>query len=395
MQRRSLLLGIFFYLCILWFAATANCETIARCGDGWLEQIDGYPVLHLKGTPFAMGYQHGALLKQSVRENLKNVLESKRLATIDIGMFKLQPRWIIDSIVLAQASHVPSWYTEELAGVAAGAGLDARDVAAANFLPELFHCSGFAVMNSASADGTLYHGRILDYACDWHLQDHAVLIVAQPDGGIPFVNVTFAGFIGSVTGMNAQHVSIGEMGGKGLGHWDGTPMAVLVRETLQQGGDLDTAVDVFRQATRTCQYFYVIADGKTNRAVGLEASWDNFQTIEPGQSHPLLSKPVKDCVLLSAGSRYDELARRAKADYGAIDAAAARELMHTPVAGRANLHSVLFEPASTKFWVANASADGKPAAEQPYHAFQLSELLARKPDATAPKLRMMSNVGQD
>lgn len=25
-------------------------KTIARCGQGWLETIDGYPVLHLKGT---------------------------------------------------------------------------------------------------------------------------------------------------------------------------------------------------------------------------------------------------------------------------------------------------------------------------------------------------------
>ena len=63
MQKRFLSLSVFFYFCILSFAATANCETIARCGEGWLEQIDGYPVLHLKGTPYEMGYQHGALLE--------------------------------------------------------------------------------------------------------------------------------------------------------------------------------------------------------------------------------------------------------------------------------------------------------------------------------------------
>ena len=44
-----------------------------------------------------------------------------------------------------------------------------------------------------------------------------MLTVAEPEGKIPFVNVTYAGFIGSVTGMNAQQVSIGEMGGRGLG----------------------------------------------------------------------------------------------------------------------------------------------------------------------------------
>src|SRR5262249_19216289 len=158
---------------------------------------------------------------------------------------------------------------------------------------ELFHCSGFAVMNSATTDGTLYHGRILDYSCDWRLQDHAVLIIAQPQGGIPFANVTFAGFIGSVTGMNADHVSIGELVRGGLGHWAGTPMAVLVRQVLQQAKDLDEAVAIFRDAKRTCEYYYVIADGKSNRALGVSATWSKLETIDPGQSHPLLPKPVK------------------------------------------------------------------------------------------------------
>lgn len=376
-------LKLSIYVALLCLSSTTFGETIARCGQGWLETIDGYPVLHLKGTPYEMGYQHGALLKESTRENLHNVLESKRVSAIEVSGVTVNPRWVIDTLAVVQSPFVPPWYQEELKGVAAGADLKLADVAAANFLPELFHCSGFAVMNSATTDGTLYHGRILDYSCDWHLQDHAVLIVAEPDGGIPFANVTFAGFIGSVTGMNAQHVSIGEMGGGGLGHWAGTPMAVLVRQVLQQAKDLDQAVAIFKGAQRTCEYYYVIADGKTNRALGVSATWDKLETIEPGQSHPLLPKPVKDCVLLSAGSRYDELAHRAADGAGKFDADSVRKLLERPIAGRSNLHNALFEPASTKLWIANAASDGKPAADQPYHAFQLSELLNRHPDANS------------
>jgi hypothetical protein len=50
---------------------------------------------------------------------------------------------------------------------------------------------------------------------------------------------------------------------------------------------------------------------------------------------------------------------------------------------KSNLHNVLFEPRSTRMWVANASPSGEPAANQKYHAFQLSELLARKPSEPA------------
>jgi hypothetical protein len=260
------------------------------------------------------------------------------------------------------------------------------DIVVANFIPEMFHCSGFALSKSATKGGTLYHGRVLDYGVDWRLQDHAVVTVAEPEGRIPFVNVTYAGFVGSVTGMNARSISLGEMGGRGLGHWAGVPMAFLMRMALEEAESLEEAVAVFRDNPRTCEYYYVAADGETGEAVGMEASWNKFGTVAMGEAHPLLPHPVEDAVLLSAGDRYEELARRAKAGHGSIDAAAALALMDRPVAMNSNLHNVLFEPASTRFWVANASADGRPAATQPYHAFRLTELLGRAPESSAEEL---------
>lgn len=384
----SLFIALAIVTLIFASAPLARAATIARCGQGWLEEIDGYPVLHLKGTPYEMGFEHGALLKESVRENMHNIVAVLAGQSVSLGPLTLEPRPVVDSLVKFQRKYIPPRYYEEMKGLAAGADLPLADIQACNFLPELFHCSGFAVMNSATRDGTLYHGRVLDYKCDWHLQEHAVLIIAEPDGGIPFVNVSWAGFIGSVTGMNARHVSIGEMGGSGQGHWQSEPMSFLVRDVLERARDLDAAVAIFRDNPRTCQYFYVIADGNTNRAVGVQATWDMLKTVKPGEADPLLPKPVKDCVLLSAGKRYDELVRRAEAAHGKLDADGARHLMDEGVAMKSNLHDVLFAPASTKLWVANASPEGKPAADQPYNAFQLSELLKRRPDTSAKQITL-------
>ncbi|MBI5760445.1 MAG: peptidase C45 [Planctomycetales bacterium] len=392
MLSRLVRVSTLTFLVALWINNSCSAQTVARCGQGWLEQIDGYLVLHVKGTPYEMGYQQGALLKDRVHKNMDNILVQKCEQKFQVGFLKLKPRDAIDAITTIQRPFVPAKYFSEMEGVAAGAELKTKDVVAANFIPELFHCSGFAVMNSATKDGTLYHGRVLDYAIDWGLQDHAVLVVAEPDGAIPFVNVTYPGFIGSVTGMNAEHVSIGEMGGGGLGHWAGVPMSFLVREVLERGKDLETAIAIFRDNPRTCQYFYVVADAKTNRAVGMEASWDNFFTVGPGEAHVLLPTPVKDSVLLSAGGRYKELVRRAQAGYGSLDADAARHLMDCGVAMKSNLHNVLFEPKSTKLWIANATTDKKPAADQKYHEFQLSELLKRRPDMSAPVLKLVAKT---
>jgi len=365
-------------------------KTIARCGAGWLEEINGYPVLHLKGTPFEMGFQHGALLKEQVQTNMNRILNVEGgQELVKFGPISLKPRDAIKSIIAIQSRFIPKKYFEEIAGLAAGSGLDPEEAKMANFIPELFHCSGFAIMNKATKDGTLYHGRVLDYAIDWGLQEHAVIIVAEPAGGIPFVNVSYAGFVGSVTGMNAEHVAIGEMGGSGLGHWQGVPMAFLVREGLEKGHTLADVLSVFRDNPRTCEYYYVVSDAKTNEAVGMEASWDVMQVIKSGEGHELLPKPVKDCSLLSAGGRYDELVARVQAGHGQFTAETAIALMDRPVAMKSNLHNVLFEPKSTRFWVANAGADKTPAAERPYYQFQLSELLTRQPQSGSKEIPMV------
>ncbi len=380
---------LLFLALICLSARPAAAQTIARCGDGWLEKVDGYLVLHLKGTHYEMGYQQGVLLKEHIRKNMYNLLNEKGDTTlVDFGLVKLKPRQAIETVIQIQKPYTPQKYVDEMQGLAAGAEIAYEDVRATNFIPEMFHCSGFSLANTATKDGTLYHGRVLDYACDWGLQDHAVLVVAEPKGGIPFVNVTYAGFIGSVTGMNMKSVSIGEMGGRGLGHWAGVPMAFLVREVLETAKDLDEAIAIFKDNYRTCEYYYVIADGKTNRSVGMATSWEKMQVIQPGEFHPLLPNPVKDAALLSAGDRYQELSKRVKNGYGNFTAESAIELMSRPVAMKSNLHNVLFEPKSTKLWVANASADGQPAANQKYFSFQLSELLKRKPDANSPQYPM-------
>jgi hypothetical protein len=365
----------------------ADSRTIARCGAGWLEEINGYPVLHLKGSPYELGYQHGVLMKERVRSNLGNILALGEEETlVEVGPVKMKPADAIRTIVKIQEPFVPQKYFQEMRGLAEGAGLELDDVQMANFLPELFHCSGFAIANSATADGTLYHGRVLDYAIDWGLQDHAVIIVVEPDEGIPFVNVSYAGFIGSVTGMNAEHISVGEMGGGGVGLWQGMPMALLVREVLTRATSLEEAIAIYRDTPRTCQYFYVVADGETNESVGMEASWQTFTIVRPGESHELLPQAVKDCALLSADDRYAELVRRVRAGHGTFTARTALRLMDRPVAMKSNLHNVLFEPASTRFWVANASTDKKPAAEQPYHAFRLSDLLTRTAEPSSREI---------
>ena len=352
--------------------ATGERRVVAREGNGRLEMVDGTRVLVLKGTPEEMGHQHGVLMKKDIHQLVDHILFG-----VGVGTSFEEGKWVFGEIEAAQQRLNPFMderYFREMDAMASAAGMPREEVRLANFFPEMFHCSGFAVYGKATTDGRLYHGRILDYMRGMGLEQSAVVMVFQPDRGNAWVNIGYAGFVGSVTAMNEKHLAIGEMGGKGQGHWDGKPMAELVREVMEKANTLDEAVEIKRKGPRTCSYYYVISDAKSNRAVGIAATADKFETISPGQSHPLLPHAVPDAVLMSAGDRYEELARRVQANCGKFDAESARDLMKRPVCMMSNIQCALFVPDTLDFWVANADSHNV-AANTRYTHYNLAEIL--------------------
>jgi len=347
-------------------------SVLAHSGAGRLEDHDGTKVLFLKGTPEEMGTQHGELLKEEIRAVTDRILYG-----IGVGSSFAKGRWFFGEIQEAVSHlhpHTDPRYLREMDSLALAAGLEQEESRLSNFFPELFHCSGFALHGSATVDGTMYHGRVLDYMRGVGLEQNAVVMIYEPDEGNAWANVGYAGFIGTVTAMNERHIAIGEMGGRGEGNWDGKAMVQLMREVMEKADTLEEAVAIMDRGPRTCEYYYVISDAKSGKSVGIAATPEKFETILPGAMHPQLPSPVKDTVLMSAGDRYTELSRRFKAGFGTFDAESARELMTHPVCMKSNIQSVLFEPGSLDFWFANADSKNV-ASHTRYGKYNLGELL--------------------
>ncbi len=361
---------------------TKPTERAKKVEHGELRWVDGQRVVLLSGTPEEIGEAHGKLLKQEAGRCIDSVMYAFGTAqTIATG------RWFRDDLDAAYAKlakHIPERHKVETRAMAVSLGLEPDLVEALNVFPEMFHCSGFALFGKATKDGKLYHGRVLDYMTEIGLQDAATTFIVASNGMIPFANVGYAGFIGSVSGMNAEKISLGEMGGRGEGQWDGVPMATLMRRGLEECSSLAQVKDLWTNNPRTCEYYYVFADGEDRSAVGVAATPDKLQFVAPGESHELLGDGIEDAVVLSAGSRLDELRKRVKTGYGKFDTDSAQALMCRPVAMQSNLHNVLFVPEDGVLYVANA--DHKhPAAERPYVKLDLLDLVKQMPTpVTAP-----------
>ena len=340
---------------------------------GELRLKDGQLLVLLSGTPTEIGTAHGRLLAPLVERTVDSTLYLVGLVeSIEKGVWfqkDLEEAWTRVS------PFIPPSQLEEMAALASACpGLSWREMRLANIFPEYFHCSGFALFGRATRGGELYHGRVLDYMTEIGLQHAAVTFVVRPARGHGFLNVGYAGFIGSVSGMNECRVSLGEMGGGGRYQWDGMPMAAMMRHALETCGTLDEVKRFWSSSPRTCEYYYVFADGKIPSAVAVQATPGEIVFLAPGESHPRLGDGIADAVVLSAGRRLAHLRQRVLDGHGTFDASGAIRLMDRPVAMRSNLHNALFMPQSLQVWIAHAD-EGKPAAERPYVRYDLEPLL--------------------
>ena len=122
------------------------------------------------------------------------------------------------------------------------------------------------------------------------LQNHAILIVRQPssqDDAVAIASAvpSWAGFLGSVTGMNMRGISVGEMGSSSSDEtYAGLPMIFLVREVLRRSKTLDEAVAIFRVGPRTCGYNYLVGSGRERKAVAIEVTRNHFFVATMGDA---------------------------------------------------------------------------------------------------------------
>ena len=356
--------------------APAQDDFIKHGFYGSYRMKDGQRIVKLKGTPYQIGWQHGNFLAQEARR----VVDST-LYLVGMAYSIKKSEWFFDRIREAQRrldKFTPPEYLTEMQGLANGANIPFEYVHMTNYFPALFHCSGFTIKDDATVDGKLFHGRILDYISGVGLQYNAAVFAVQKKDKIPFINVSYGGFIGSVTGMNAKQISLGEMGGAGEGNWDGISMPLLMRMALENAQTLSQTKAIFKDNPRTCEYYYVFADGKTKDSTAVYATPEEINFVAPGEVHPRLRHSVPQCLLVSGGKRYEALVAKTKNGLGKFDEQGAIELMGAGVAGtNSNLHSVLFIPEELRFWVSNAGKNGA-AYAQPFYHYDLKLIMNDK-----------------
>lgn len=279
-------------------------------------QLDGVLLLELAGSPYARGWQHGTALGEQVRH-----LRSRLITDIVFGKGPAMGAGfltILYGILARMHPNIPRELREEMRGLAAGARVPYRDILLLNCFDDVLHsliqlnpmlapllhhrfvkpvlgwlgapptpipaampgfaCSSFVLTGEASAIGTPIHGRNLDYMVHdefidpdaivpRELRQNVVVFVVRPERGRAFASVAWPGFVGVVTALNADGLSLACLTSTVSRETaNGTPLLMLYRLAAQHAGSLDEVEWLLRGARRTIGNNLTAASAAANDA---------------------------------------------------------------------------------------------------------------------------------
>ncbi len=328
----------------------ANVTTV-RQGDAEI------PLVVVRGTPYEMGRQLGAALRQQITTFIPPALQGI-CGQLGVTEEQLQEVWS------RTAAYADDRLEQELAGVADAAGLPLKTLQAMHAVPLLmpYSCSSIAAWGDATVDGHLYQTRNLDWNLEIGAHNFAAIVIYVPDAGSPHVVPTFAGFCGAHTGMNFHGIALSEMGDasrKESPYFVHAPhFTAFFRTMLYDAKSLTETLEIFGRQPMTKRYHFVFGDGQTDRrAVKVRA-----HAPEPADRRVLIWKDndatdefapnVLSCVV------YNDEGRGAfptlKSGHGKLNGEALVKLANQiPIRG-GNVVNVVYDATALKMWVTYA-----------------------------------------
>jgi hypothetical protein len=126
----------------------------------------------------------------------------------------------------------------------------------------LIGCTTFAFRGT---EGHEIVGRAFDFEAGEVFDRDKVVYLVREEGAVPFASVAWPGFIGVVTGMNAEGVVLVVHGARGgEASPEGMPVAFSLRETLAHAHTADEAVALLRAQRVMVSHIVFVADGDGN-----------------------------------------------------------------------------------------------------------------------------------
>jgi hypothetical protein len=246
------------------------------------------PILHLNGTPYENGFQHGKIMKDKII-NL-------------VGLWKkdIENNYQIDAdkfikIFLDSTNYIPAiekWtpdLLEEMKGISAGSGLDFNTIFAFQLIDEIWtnasliniqhHCTSVGINNFKKDGSSNYIAQNIDITQFYHGTE-ILLDIKNKNADSDKLVVTFPGYIG-INGLN-MYIGITENSLSDLkGSKNGLPVCCIARGVLEKHS-FGEAVNFIKNIKHASGQNYII--GSRFDIISLECAVDLVTEYWPDSS---------------------------------------------------------------------------------------------------------------
>lgn len=131
----------------------------------------------------------------------------------------------------------------------------------------LVGCTSFGIWGNRVDDSSMIIGRNLDFSLGDKFAEDKIVLFMKPDSGYRFAMVTWAGFMGCVSGMNEHGLTVTINAAKSdVPTKAATPIALVARQILQYARNINEAFSIAQQhQTFVCETFMIgsAADNET------------------------------------------------------------------------------------------------------------------------------------
>jgi hypothetical protein len=135
-------------------------------------------------------------------------------------------------------------------------------------------CSMFGVWGQRTQGSNVYSGRNLDWYPEMGIAKHKLVTVFHSPpaaGGIPHATVGWAGFLGAITGMSAEGVTVHEANLESDDiTFRGFPWVLRLRYVMARAKGLDEALNLWNSTNNTIGFNHGIASRSDGSAVVME-----------------------------------------------------------------------------------------------------------------------------
>ncbi|WP_232764145.1 C45 family autoproteolytic acyltransferase/hydolase [Salegentibacter salinarum] len=201
--------------------------------------------------------------------------------------------------------HVPEEYKQEIYGTSLFGLEEYNDFAPAYIRMLYFHgahdighalqdlmlvgCTSFAAWDSKTEDGQLLLGRNFDFYAGDEFAEEKIAAFINPDEGHKFMMYTWAGMIGTVSGLNEKGISVTINAGKSkIPLQAKTPISLVAREILQYAASNEEAIEIAKKREVFVSESIMVGSANERKAILIEVAPGNFGVYDVENSNELV-----------------------------------------------------------------------------------------------------------